>query len=143
MTSTDILDLKERVRARDGFCCIDCGMSQDENIERHDRKLEVHRQIPGTPYTETGCVSLCQECHKNRHRGSTTILGNAIREARQAAGLTQWDLAGLSGVTMSAVSKIEQGDVKEPRFFTVVRIAHALGASQDEWASRMPPVSGA
>lgn len=61
--------VKEIVRARDGFKCIDCGMTQGEHISAEGRVLDVHRLSPGSPYYSDGCVTVCRECHGKRHRG--------------------------------------------------------------------------
>lgn len=57
------LELKERVRQRDGYRCSECGMTQEEHKEKYGRRLEVHRLEPGSDYTEEGCATLCWPCH--------------------------------------------------------------------------------
>lgn len=54
---------------------------------------------------------------------------------REAAGLSQLDLARLSGIDQSTISNIENGVVRDPRISTVQRLAQALGASIDELLS--------
>lgn len=49
-----------------------------------------------------------------------------IGELRKAAGLTQAELAHLSGVDQSNISKIERGNMR-PMLDTACRIAAALG----------------
>ncbi len=69
MTATDI---KALVRARDGFRCVQCGMTNDRHRERYGRQLDVHRTEPGSPYSADGCVTLCKGCHAGqpkRRRG--------------------------------------------------------------------------
>lgn len=53
-----------------------------------------------------------------------TALGLNLRRARKAKGLTQGELAGLSGVT--GVSGIESGRTAEPKMSTVVKLAESL-----------------
>lgn len=53
------------------------------------------------------------------------MIGQAIKTARKAAGLTQEDLANAIGVKRSVVSKYENGQIG-PRYETVERIAEAL-----------------
>lgn len=50
-----------------------------------------------------------------------------LRFWRQAAGLTQRELATLSGVERAQISRIEQGHVEVPRPATVRKLADALG----------------
>lgn len=56
---------------------------------------------------------------------STTIISNALEEARRAAGLTQAELADRSGVNRMTVSRIESGE--DPRFSTLQELARAMG----------------
>lgn len=53
-------------------------------------------------------------------------LGAAIKQAREAAGLTQDDLSDKAGLAYSTLAKIEQGAVKNPSIFTVHAIAQSL-----------------
>ena len=54
-----------------------------------------------------------------------------IGELRKAAGLTQAELAQMSGVDQSNISKIERG-AKQPLLDTARRIAAALGKRVEE-----------
>jgi transcriptional regulator with XRE-family HTH domain len=58
-------------------------------------------------------------------------LGDVFREIREKAGLTQSDLARISGIAANMISRIEAGDRENPQFATVARLARALGASLD------------
>lgn len=58
-----VLDIKDAVRCRDGYRCVDCGLLQPV----HRKTLDVHRVIPGSVYTLEGSVTLCRKCHKIRH----------------------------------------------------------------------------
>ncbi len=60
------LDLKAKVRERDGFKCRDCGKTQDQHIEETGKILDVHRVIPGMEYLEFWCVTLCRTCHGSK-----------------------------------------------------------------------------
>lgn len=62
---------------------------------------------------------------------SEKLLGKAIQEARQAAGLTQQELCQQAGLSYSTLAKIERGAIKTPSVFTVIRIAGILGVSMD------------
>lgn len=59
--------------------------------------------------------------------GSTT--GDRIRHCRDAAELTQRQLADRLGVTQSFVSQIESNPKKEPSLSMLRKIAIALGVS--------------
>lgn len=62
---------------------------------------------------------------------SEKLLGKAIQEARQAAGLTQQELCQQAGLSYSTLAKIERGAIKTPSVFTVMRIAAILGVGMD------------
>ena len=60
----------------------------------------------------------------------TTPFGRRLRELREAAGLTQMELAEkvkAAGVSYGAVRDIEQGKSKSPTWDTVLALAAALG----------------
>ena len=59
---------------------------------------------------------------------TTTPIGQRIREAREAIGITQTRLAELSGITRGGLSLIES-DTIQPAHNTLSRIAGALGMS--------------
>lgn len=56
---------------------------------------------------------------------SAGALGRAIRDARRARGLTQSELADLSGLTQPTVSSAERG-ARDVSFDTVLRLFAAL-----------------
>ena len=62
------------------------------------------------------------------------MIGQAIKTARKAAGLTQEDLAKAIGVKRSVVSKYENGQIG-PRYETVERIAETLNCSISDLVS--------
>jgi transcriptional regulator with XRE-family HTH domain len=51
-----------------------------------------------------------------------------LKKQREAAGFTQEQLARSAGLSLSAISKLEQMDM-DPSWSTVQRIAKALGVS--------------
>jgi putative hydrolase of the HAD superfamily len=62
---------------------------------------------------------------------SEKLLGKAIQEARQKAGLTQQELCQQAGLSYSTLAKIERGAIKTPSVFTVMRVASILGVGMD------------
>jgi transcriptional regulator with XRE-family HTH domain len=52
--------------------------------------------------------------------------GQALIDARAAAGLTQEQLAVACGATFGTISKLERGVAGEPRLSTITKIAAAL-----------------
>ena len=59
-----------------------------------------------------------------------TRLGKEIRKARIDKDLRQADLQTLTGIDFRHLSAIERGDI-DPRWSTVVKIAHALDLNLD------------
>src|SRR5687768_14846205 len=53
-------------------------------------------------------------------------LGERLRAVRKRRGLTQRELASLSGVSLSLVRKLEQGEREDTRLETLRRLAAAL-----------------
>ncbi len=60
------------------------------------------------------------------------MFGDRIREARKARKLSQNKLANKANVTLSLVSKLEQGVINDPHYSTLSNIASALGMSVEE-----------
>jgi len=55
------------------------------------------------------------------------MVGSAVRAARRRAGMSQTELAALTGTSQPAVARLEKGQVS-PTVITLDRIARALGA---------------
>lgn len=62
---------------------------------------------------------------------SVTPFGEALRNLRREAGITQRDLAAKTGLDFTYVSKLENGRTSPPAADTVVSIARALQVSPD------------
>ena len=58
------------------------------------------------------------------------LIGNRIRERREAIGMSQDELASETGTTKSTIHRIEAG-TQEMRILTLKRMADALGCTQD------------
>lgn len=65
-------------------------------------------------------------------------LGRRIAAAREAAGLTQTDVARLLGVTQATVSRLE-GGLQEPTALRLADLAEALGVTADDLLGRPRP----
>ena len=59
------------------------------------------------------------------------IIGNRIKETREAQNMTQSDLAEKVGISRVSLSRIETGETLNPSVSTAIRIADALGVSMD------------
>lgn len=60
------------------------------------------------------------------HEHSDTHIGTRIREIRKRRGLTQRELSHASGVSLSLIRKLEQGEVQDTRLETAHRLARSL-----------------
>lgn len=61
-------------------------------------------------------------------------LGETFAIARKSKGLTLRDVEWQCGVSNALISQIETGKIKDPGFFTVTKLALALGLSLDRCA---------
>ena len=66
---------------------------------------------------------------ENRRRAARPPIGDRIRAARLAAGVSQTELAKCSGIWQPWLSRIESGYQKDVQTTTAERIADALGIS--------------
>jgi predicted ATPase/transcriptional regulator with XRE-family HTH domain len=69
-----------------------------------------------------------------------TSLGTQLRRLREAAGLTQEELAFRAGLTPNAVSDLERGKTRRPYPHTVRSLADALGLQEKEHATLLAVV---
>lgn len=58
-------------------------------------------------------------------------LAPILKALRAERGLTQQQLAGKAGLSISLVTQVEQGSVADPRLSTLIALAGALGVSAD------------
>jgi transcriptional regulator with XRE-family HTH domain len=68
----------------------------------------------------------------------TTPFARRLRQLRDAAGLTQSELAEKSGLHRQGIAKLETGE-REPAWGTVRALAKALGISCSEFEIEEPP----
>jgi len=59
-------------------------------------------------------------------------ISEAIRAARESAGLSQSEAARLATMSRQQLWNIESGRRRDPQWSVVVRIARAIGVSLDE-----------
>lgn len=63
-------------------------------------------------------------------------LSYRIQQAMDNRGVTQADLARMTGLSTAIVSQIVSGRTKDPRFASIVTIARALDVSLDYLAGK-------
>jgi transcriptional regulator with XRE-family HTH domain len=78
--------------------------------------------------------------------GDHLAFGDLLRQHRNAAGLTQEDLAERSGLSVDTISLLERGKHRRPHRYTRQSLADALGLSRSdsirfERAARKPDVN--
>jgi transcriptional regulator with XRE-family HTH domain len=66
--------------------------------------------------------------------------GQVLKRLREAADLSQMDLAVKAGLNLFTIAKLEQGK-RDPTWETVQALAEALGVSCEEFVTR-PPAEG-
>jgi predicted ATPase len=64
--------------------------------------------------------------------GEHLIFGDLLRQHRNAAGLTQEDLAERSGLSVDTISLLERGEHRRPHRYTMQNLADALGLSRSD-----------
>ena len=65
-------------------------------------------------------------------RAGASPFGDRLRRLREAAGLTQEELADRAGLSRDAVSALERGRRRHPQAQTFRALATALGLSEEE-----------
>lgn len=112
-------EIKDAVRERDGFACVDCG----EAHKKGRRAFDVHRVIPGRlggKYTLENCLTLCRKCHRRRHkhkliRVSQAVFDNIGRIAAKRGVSPVRCLKGLVNDTALAEGVVPPPAAKKPR----------------------------
>ncbi len=67
-------------------------------------------------------------------------IGKRVRDAREARGMTQEELARRAGVPLNRVGRIETGTVTDPHYSTLSRIAGGLDVSVGELLQEPVPL---
>jgi hypothetical protein len=73
-SQVEILSAKAAVRERDGYRCVECGMTNADHSDEFGSVLQVHRLVPGSLYHPDGCVTLCIPCHGPKPKRPRGIL---------------------------------------------------------------------
>lgn len=68
-------------------------------------------------------------------------LGEAVRQLRLEAEMSQEELAEAAGTDLTQVGGVERG-IRNPSYTTMLRLAGALGTSVGEMASRADRLRG-
>ena len=79
---------------------------------------------------------MTKDGHATWPRGQDASFGERLRHLREAAGLTQEELAERSGLSAKGISDLERGERRRPYPHTVRSLAAAL-----ELTSDLPPSS--
>lgn len=95
------------------------------NDDRPIRELQAARVIK----TRTGKTSKPIQRSVASQRPGEHIIGDRLREARKARGMTQSELARAGGYSTSMISRYEIGDLRATRW-TIKYIAEILGVNQ-------------
>jgi transcriptional regulator with XRE-family HTH domain len=69
---------------------------------------------------------------EKRYKIEIKAFGKRLKSIRQKKGLTQLDLELESGISRTEISRIENG-LKNIEFYTIVKLAEALGVSLSEF----------
>lgn len=69
-------------------------------------------------------------------------IGEFLKNAREAAGLTQHEVAERAGLTAAYVSQVESGRRADPQFSTIVKMCTALRITTDHVASEVFSFTG-
>ena len=81
-------------------------------------------------------VHECFSCRVLMLNGAHGVIGEQIKEWREKRGLTQQGLAEAAGISVSVVSKLEQGTITDPHWSVVQALANALGVGTDQLRDR-------
>jgi ribosome-binding protein aMBF1 (putative translation factor) len=81
------------------------------------------------------------EAVQDEHQAFNTVVGEAIRAARQEHGWTQAFLADQAGLSPNYIARLERGELG-PSLFVANRICDALGISLDELVGTSTGASG-
>lgn len=66
-------------------------------------------------------------------RDVTASIGLTVKRLRTEKGITQDDLAGLSGVSQATISKLEGGRIHDVGTVTLTKLGCALGLHITPW----------
>lgn len=117
-------EIKAAVRARDGMRCRECGRTNEEELRELGWSLDVHRIVPGSPYTLEGCITLCRRCHGPKPRRKSTAVwlrvperlikqfGESCKRTRMLLGIRPIELCRAGHVGNETVRLVEAGRLR-------------------------------
>ncbi len=68
--TTSWWQLEKEVKQRDGYCCVQCHISEADSQAKYGKMLQVHHRIPlsrGGLTRKYNLVTLCIKCHEAKH----------------------------------------------------------------------------
>lgn len=72
-TMEEWFEARKAALDRDGWVCQQCGMPNDEHVERFNHSLHVHHLTPvsdgGAKFDLDNLQTICAECHETEHNG--------------------------------------------------------------------------
>lgn len=87
-------------------------------------------------------TDLLEQGEQEVTRKQLSALARKVKQLREAAGLSQQALAVRAGLSVSVVSRLEQGAHEDPRLSTIRAIAEALGVGVDDLLVEDKPARG-
>ena len=80
--------------------------------------------------------------HPSAHRWNTTLDGRRLRQLRRQHRLSQVELAGKAGVSLSVITRLERQHAAPYRTRTLARLAAALAQPPTALTTAPDPVPG-
>jgi hypothetical protein len=90
------IEFKDAIRARDGYRCTECGMTQEDHLKVYRRRLHIHRNKPGRAggqYVAENSRAVCIPCHAQLEkalrgkRRPVSLPADVVQVARSLAPL--------------------------------------------------------
>src|SRR5262245_3867994 len=88
---------------------------------------------------QSGVVRVADERRAETLLGLRMPIGNRVKELRVKRGMTQLELAKVTGLSLSIITQLEQGLTADPKMSTLKALAKALGVTMDELAANDEP----
>src|SRR3954471_12364598 len=85
---------------------------------------------------------ICRTGGMGKAMDGATSFGERVRILREAAGLTQEELAERAGLTADGIGALERGTRRRPYPHTIRALAEALGLTESERAALVATIPG-